>query len=117
MESRRPYVSALSSLRWRGGRTDNERNGRLTGHTLENSYNRYLAVAARVVRRSLKEEQRLAAERRGQMDLRFAKWTVRLFEEERRGRGRGEGLIRAMHAERQDGRAPERGGRQCEGVC
>jgi hypothetical protein len=40
------------------------------------SYNRYLAVAARVVRRSLKEEQRLQAERRGQMDLRFAKWQV-----------------------------------------
>jgi len=40
------------------------------------SYNRYLAVAARVVRRSLKDDKRLAAERRGDMDLRFAKWTV-----------------------------------------
>lgn len=40
------------------------------------SYNRYLAVAARVVRRSLKEDQRLAAEKRGEMDLRFAKWEV-----------------------------------------
>jgi len=39
------------------------------------SYNRYLAIAARVVRRSLKEEQRLAAERRGEMELRFAKWS------------------------------------------
>ncbi|KAI2468439.1 mitochondrial ATP synthase epsilon chain-domain-containing protein [Annulohypoxylon bovei var. microspora] len=38
------------------------------------SYNRYLAVAARVVRRSLKEDKRLIAERRGEMDLRFAKW-------------------------------------------
>ncbi|KAI1654188.1 mitochondrial ATP synthase epsilon chain-domain-containing protein [Daldinia decipiens] len=38
------------------------------------SYNRYLAVASRVVRRSLKEEKRLLAERRGDMDLRFAKW-------------------------------------------
>ncbi|KAL7624769.1 hypothetical protein AAE478_006341 [Parahypoxylon ruwenzoriense] len=38
------------------------------------TYNRYLAVAARVVRRSLKEDKRLAAERRGEMDLRFAKW-------------------------------------------
>ncbi|MCJ1410499.1 hypothetical protein MMC19_004584 [Ptychographa xylographoides] len=38
------------------------------------TYNRYLAVAARVVRRSLKEEPRVAAEKRGQMDLRFAKW-------------------------------------------
>ena len=40
------------------------------------SYNRYLAVAARVVRRSLKEQHRLQAERRGEMDLRFAKWQV-----------------------------------------
>ncbi|AEO71071.1 uncharacterized protein THITE_2082556 [Thermothielavioides terrestris NRRL 8126] len=39
------------------------------------TYNRYLAVAARVVRRSLKEDKRLAAERRGQQDLRFAKWS------------------------------------------
>ncbi|KAF5026087.1 hypothetical protein F66182_1809 [Fusarium sp. NRRL 66182] len=38
------------------------------------TYNRYLAVAARVVRRSLKEDKRVAAERRGEMDLRFAKW-------------------------------------------
>ncbi|KAF2097504.1 hypothetical protein NA57DRAFT_77761 [Rhizodiscina lignyota] len=38
------------------------------------TYNRYLAVAARVVRRSLKEDLRLQAERRGEMDLRFAKW-------------------------------------------
>ena len=41
------------------------------------SYNRYLAIAARVVRRSLKEQPRLQAERRGEMDLRFAKWQVR----------------------------------------
>lgn len=40
------------------------------------SYNRYLAVAARVVRRSLKEDKRLAAERRGQQELKFAKWSV-----------------------------------------
>ncbi|KAK5118573.1 hypothetical protein LTR85_008038 [Meristemomyces frigidus] len=38
------------------------------------TYNRYLAVAARVVRRSLKEDKRIQAERRGEMDLRFAKW-------------------------------------------
>ncbi|MCJ1319316.1 hypothetical protein MMC15_004652 [Xylographa vitiligo] len=38
------------------------------------TYNRYLAIAARVVRRSLKEESRLQAEKRGEMDLRFAKW-------------------------------------------
>ncbi|TVY64229.1 Protein stunted, partial [Lachnellula suecica] len=39
------------------------------------TYNKYLSVAARVVRRSLKDDKRLAAERRGEMDLRFAKWT------------------------------------------
>ncbi|KAF1990680.1 hypothetical protein K402DRAFT_389605 [Aulographum hederae CBS 113979] len=39
------------------------------------TYNRYLAVAARVVRRSLKEDKRIQAERRGEMELRFAKWT------------------------------------------
>ncbi|KAF2024720.1 hypothetical protein EK21DRAFT_78111 [Setomelanomma holmii] len=38
------------------------------------TYNRYIAVASRVVRRSLKEEQRIAAERRGESELRFAKW-------------------------------------------
>ncbi|KAI0428183.1 mitochondrial ATP synthase epsilon chain domain-containing protein [Xylaria sp. FL0064] len=38
------------------------------------TYNRYLAVASRVVRRSLNENKRVAAERRGEMDLRFAKW-------------------------------------------
>ncbi|RKU43986.1 ubiquinol-cytochrome c reductase core subunit 1 [Coniochaeta pulveracea] len=38
------------------------------------TYNRYLAVAARAVRRSLKEEKRLQAERRGEQELRFAKW-------------------------------------------
>jgi F-type H+-transporting ATPase subunit epsilon len=43
------------------------------------SYNRYLAVAARAVRRSLQDGPRLAAERRGNMDLRFAKWEVRIL--------------------------------------
>ncbi|KAH7197127.1 uncharacterized protein FIESC28_08646 [Fusarium coffeatum] len=38
------------------------------------TYNRYLGIAARVVRRSLKEDKRIAAERRGEMELRFAKW-------------------------------------------
>ncbi|RJE27532.1 hypothetical protein PHISCL_00118 [Aspergillus sclerotialis] len=38
------------------------------------TYNRYLAVAARTVRRSLKEGPRAQAERRGLVDLRFAKW-------------------------------------------
>ncbi|KAG9201869.1 hypothetical protein B5807_06354 [Epicoccum nigrum] len=38
------------------------------------SYNRYIAVASRVVRRSLKEDARIIAERRGVSELRFAKW-------------------------------------------
>lgn len=42
----------------------------------KNSYNKYLSVAARAVRRSLKDSQRLNAERRGQSDLKFAKWEV-----------------------------------------
>lgn len=45
---------------------------------LTDSYNRYLAVSARAVRRSLKEGPRAASERRGQMDLKFAKWEVRI---------------------------------------
>lgn len=40
------------------------------------SYNRYLAIASRVVRRSLKDDKRLLAEKRGEQELRFAKWTV-----------------------------------------
>jgi F-type H+-transporting ATPase subunit epsilon len=40
------------------------------------SYNRYIAVASRVVRRSLKEDKRIIAERRGESELRFAKWEV-----------------------------------------
>ncbi|KZZ98686.1 mitochondrial ATP synthase epsilon chain domain-containing protein [Moelleriella libera RCEF 2490] len=39
------------------------------------TYNRYLAIAARAVRRSLKDDKRIAAERRGEMELRFAKWS------------------------------------------
>ena len=44
--------------------------------TFENSYNRYVAIASRVVRRSLKEDKRIAAERRGESELKFAKWEV-----------------------------------------
>ncbi|KAK2600104.1 hypothetical protein QQS21_005190 [Conoideocrella luteorostrata] len=39
------------------------------------TYNRYLAIAGRVIRRSLKDDARIVAERRGNMDLRFAKWS------------------------------------------
>ncbi|KAL1889225.1 ubiquinol-cytochrome c reductase core subunit 1 [Ceratocystis pirilliformis] len=39
------------------------------------SYNRYLAVAARALRRSLKEDKRIAAERRAESDLKFSAWT------------------------------------------
>ncbi|KAN0075153.1 Mitochondrial ATP synthase epsilon chain domain containing protein [Elaphomyces granulatus] len=38
------------------------------------TYNRYLAIAARTVRWSLKEGPRLQAERRDLMDIKFAKW-------------------------------------------
>jgi hypothetical protein len=44
--------------------------------TILDSYNRYIAVASRVVRRSLKEDKRIIAERRGESELRFAKWEV-----------------------------------------
>lgn len=47
-----------------------------------NSYNRYIAVASRVVRRSLKEDARIIAERRGVSELRFAKWEVSRQREE-----------------------------------
>lgn len=47
-----------------------------TDISLDYSYNKYLSVAARTVRRSLKDDKRLAAERRGEMELRFAKWNV-----------------------------------------
>ncbi len=62
MAGRRPYVCypTIQESQW------------LTNY----SYNRYLAVSARVVRRSLKEGPRLQAERRGEMELRFAKWEV-----------------------------------------
>jgi hypothetical protein len=40
------------------------------------SYNRYLAIAARTIRRSLKEDKRIIAERRGESELKFAKWQV-----------------------------------------
>ena len=53
---------------------------RRTGANALHSYNRYLTVASRVVRRSLKDDKRLAAERRGESDLRFAKWEVRIPE-------------------------------------
>jgi hypothetical protein len=49
------------------------RNSQLTSL---DSYNRYIAVASRVVRRSLKEDKRVLAERRGESELRFAKWEV-----------------------------------------
>lgn len=38
------------------------------------SYNRYLAIAARTVRNALKEDKRIAAERRNLFETRSAKW-------------------------------------------
>lgn len=46
-----------------------------------NSYNRYIAVASRVVRRSLKDDKRIAAERRGESELKYAKWEVSAYRE------------------------------------
>ncbi|KAL5615339.1 hypothetical protein BROUX41_005386 [Berkeleyomyces rouxiae] len=39
------------------------------------SYNRYLAVAARAVRRSLKEDKRIVAERRAESELKVSAWS------------------------------------------
>ena len=70
-----------NGVRMEGIRLDVSFNGTpITLVLTVRSYNRYLAVAARVVRRSLKEQPRLQAERRGEMDLRFAKWQVSVFE-------------------------------------
>ena len=38
------------------------------------TYNRYAAIAARAVRRALKEDKRLAAERRATATVRVSKW-------------------------------------------
>ncbi|EHK49068.1 uncharacterized protein TrAtP1_000341 [Trichoderma atroviride] len=38
------------------------------------TYNRFLAVSARAIRRSLKEDKRIVAERRATSELRFAPW-------------------------------------------
>lgn len=43
---------------------------------LRYSYNRFLAVSARAIRRSLKEDKRIVAERRATSELRFATWKV-----------------------------------------
>jgi hypothetical protein len=40
------------------------------------SYNRLLAISGRVLRRSLKEDKRIQAERRGESELRVAFWKV-----------------------------------------
>ncbi|TQS34819.1 hypothetical protein Golomagni_04784 [Golovinomyces magnicellulatus] len=38
------------------------------------TYNKYLSIAAQAVRRSLKDEKRIIAEKRGEMNLKFATW-------------------------------------------
>ncbi|BFZ57988.1 hypothetical protein PYCC9005_005046 [Savitreella phatthalungensis] len=38
------------------------------------SYNRYASICAATVRKSLKEQARLQAEKRGDIELRYAKW-------------------------------------------
>ena len=74
--------------------------GEAPANNSHNSYNRYLAIAARVVRRSQKEDLRVQAERRGEMDLRFATWSVRML----RGRWRRLARMRAMEMEGADDR-------------
>ena len=39
-----------------------------------NSYNKYAQITARALRNSLKEEERLAAEKRGLTTVRYQKW-------------------------------------------
>ena len=84
------------------------------------SYNRYLAVAARVVRRSLKDDKRVQAERRGEMELRFAKWEV-CIQQEKRLRHGVECLVQCAdlcvcdRTERQAGREQVIGDRQQRG--
>ncbi|RKF56340.1 hypothetical protein GcC1_197029 [Golovinomyces cichoracearum] len=38
------------------------------------TYNKYLSLAAQAVRRCLKDDKRIIAEKRGEMNLRFAIW-------------------------------------------
>ncbi|KAA8913300.1 mitochondrial ATP synthase epsilon chain-domain-containing protein [Sphaerosporella brunnea] len=38
------------------------------------TYNKYLQIAARAIRKSLKEEARLKAEKRGPLELKYVKW-------------------------------------------
>jgi F-type H+-transporting ATPase subunit epsilon len=38
------------------------------------TYNRYSAIAARTIRRALKEDKRLEAERRNESTVRVSKW-------------------------------------------
>lgn len=72
MESLGCYVRLLP---WGQTCTGLSKGRGLTG--IGHSYNRYLAIASRVVRRSLQDDKRIAAEKRGEMELRFAKWEVR----------------------------------------
>lgn len=46
-------------------------------NNFRSSYNQYLAIAARVIRKSLKDDLRIKAERRDNFDLKFTKWEVR----------------------------------------
>lgn len=72
-----------------------------------NSYNRYIAVASRAVRRSLKEDKRIAAERRGESELKFAKWTVCTWTYE----GRGTRVDTRLERQAGRGQEPQRGQR------
>lgn len=43
-------------------------------HCALHSFNKYIQVAARATRQALKEEERVAAEKRGTITLKYQKW-------------------------------------------
>ena len=50
-----------------------------TSWTIDNvltmdSYNRYASICSATIRKSLKESARIQAEKRGELELRYAKW-------------------------------------------
>ena len=49
-------------------------SGLLSDETKRSRYNKYSQICARAVRASFKEEQRVAAEKRGLTSLRYQQW-------------------------------------------
>ncbi|KAK4056095.1 hypothetical protein OIO90_002826 [Microbotryomycetes sp. JL221] len=46
----------------------------LSTNTFKHGFNKYIQIAARATRQALKEEERLKAERRGDITLKFQTW-------------------------------------------